>query len=45
MAFDFKTIGRTPDNSIPDGIAIDTNGLVYIADFKSSIVYVIDPRY
>lgn len=45
LAFDFKSIGKTPDDSIPDGIAIDTNGHVYVADFKSSTVYVIDPRY
>lgn len=44
VAFDFKSIGKTTKNFIPVGMAIDTNGFVYTADYKHS-VYIINPKY
>lgn len=43
VAFDFKSIGKTINNFIPVGMAIDTNGMIYTTDFQHS-VYIINPR-
>lgn len=44
VAFDFKSIGKSPDSFNPLGADVDNKGMIYTADYQNSI-WVINPRY
>lgn len=44
IVFDFKTITQWTDMMVPNGLVIDSNGLLY-ATSSRNLVYVIDPTY